>query len=169
MYSFIDDIIKREGGYVNHPSDRGGPTKFGITQKTLSAHRGVPCSIADVENLSRNEAAEIYEKSYVKPFTVLSGVPDRLLGLLVDCAVNHGVSRAVKFLQELLGVQADGVLGPGSLAAWRVYSTRACSMDDAYFGVLKARIRFYGQLITRDPSQAVFAAGWMNRVTEFLP
>ena len=49
----IDDVIRREGGFVDHPHDRGGPTNFGITQATLSRHLGRPASVADVRRLSR--------------------------------------------------------------------------------------------------------------------
>ena len=64
----IDGIIKREGGYVNNPADRGGPTKFGITLKTLKAWRGSPVTAWGVEGLGEDEAREIYESEYlVKP------------------------------------------------------------------------------------------------------
>ena len=47
----IDDILRREGGYVNHPADKGGPTNFGITQDTLSRYIGRQALISDVKNL----------------------------------------------------------------------------------------------------------------------
>jgi lysozyme family protein len=53
-------ILRREGGFVNHPADRGGPTHYGITQATLQAWRGRAVSEEDVRALSVEEAKAIY-------------------------------------------------------------------------------------------------------------
>ncbi len=54
-----------EGGYSNRASDRGGPTKYGVTHKTLAAHRGVPSVAADqVKTMTKMEAEDIYRRSY---------------------------------------------------------------------------------------------------------
>lgn len=55
----IDDIIRREGEYVDHPNDRGGPTKYGITQKTLSQYLGYAAVKSDVQNLDIEVARAI--------------------------------------------------------------------------------------------------------------
>jgi lysozyme family protein len=60
----IHDVIRREGGFVDHPADRGGPTKFGITQKTLSRALGRQATTEDVRRLTREIAAEIYRRTY---------------------------------------------------------------------------------------------------------
>lgn len=159
----IDDILRREGGYVNHSADHGGPTNHGITQATLSAWRKAPASIDDVRNLTEAEAREIYESEYVrKPgFDRVNG--ERLQAILVDCAVNHGPDRAVKFLQGALGVTQDGDFGPKTRGA--LYNSDPVAI---YRKVVAARARFYGQIITKNVTQAVFAAGWMNRLAEFI-
>ena len=92
--ALIDALIDREGGYVNHPADRGGPTSFGITQRTLSDWRGRPVSAADVQALTPDEARQIYQVLYVdRP--QLDRVQDvALRELLVDCAVNLWWRRA---------------------------------------------------------------------------
>jgi hypothetical protein len=64
----IDDILAREGGFVNHPADRGGPTNFGVTQATLASWRGREATIDDVRSLTIDEARDIYRtKYYVGP------------------------------------------------------------------------------------------------------
>ena len=163
MSRIIDELIRREGGYVNHPADRGGPTSFGITQRTLSDWRGRPVSAADVQALTQDEARQIYQVLYVdRP--QLDRVQDvALRELLIDCAVNHGPARAVKWLQTALGVTPDGVIGPRTLAA--LAEQRAAEL---YKRVLAARIVFYGRLVTDDRSQAAFAAGWAARAAEFV-
>ena len=69
----------------------------------------------------------------------------------------------MKFLQAALNVAVDGVAGQKTKAAYR-----DCRKIAVYRRVLAERIKFYGDIITHDPSQAVFAAGWMRRVAEFL-
>lgn len=159
----IDDILRREGGYVDHPADRGGPTKYGITQATLAAWRGRAVTAVDVQALTQDEAREIYAEEYIrKPgFDRVNG--ERLSAFLVDSAVNHGPATAAKFLQRALGVSADGVIGPATRSA--LYNSDPVRI---FHRALAERAKFYGRLITDDPSQAPFAAGWMNRLAEFI-
>lgn len=160
--SIIDDIIRREGSkYTNHPADRGGPTKYGITLETLRRATNPYATANDVASLTEQQARAIYADLYVKPFEWIDDEP--LRELLVDCAVQHGVGRAVKFLQAALNVAVDGVAGQKTKAAYD-----DCRKIAVYRRVLAERIKFYGDIITHDPGQAVFAAGWMRRVAEFL-
>jgi lysozyme family protein len=161
MSTIIDDIIRREGGFVNHPNDRGGPTKYGITLSTLRQVRNPYVTANDIKSLTEGEARAIYRDLYLRPFEFVTDAS--LLELLVDCAVNHGVKKAINFLQSALGVKADGIAGIKTQAA-----LRAESPEQIYRKILAERIKFYGDLISRDPSQSVFAAGWMRRVAEFL-
>ena len=65
--TILDEIIRREGGYVNHPADRGGPTNFGITAQTLGSWRklGRPATAAEVQALTETEARAIYRQQYI--------------------------------------------------------------------------------------------------------
>lgn len=161
--ALIDDILRREGGFVDHPADRGGATNFGITQETLAAWRGHPVTVEDVRKLTRDEAAEIYAARYVLEPRFADIEHEALAALVVDCGVNHGTGRAARWLQQAADVTPDGIVGPLTLAA-----VNSLDGDVLYRAVLAERCRFYGQLITGDPSQAVFAAGWANRVAEFI-
>lgn len=163
MSRIIDELIRREGGYVNHPADRGGPTNYGITQKTLSAWRKRPVSAQEVKDLTEPEAREIYASMFIAE-PKLDLVQDReLRELLIDCGVNHGPARAVRWLQIAVGANADGAIGPKTLAA--LSESRA---SDVYRAVVATRAVFYGRLIESDRSQAAFAAGWMKRLAEFI-
>jgi lysozyme family protein len=159
----IDDIIRREGGFVDNPSDRGGPTKFGITQATLAEWRGSPVTANDVEALTVDEARSIYRALYIdKPG--LDALPEPLRGLVVDTAVQSGGKTAVRLLQTALGGPAvDGILGPVTMAAIQ-YANPAL----LYRKMLAGRIRYLGEVITVRPANAEFAKGWMARVAEFL-
>lgn len=151
----IDDIIKAEGGYVNHPNDRGGPTKYGITLATYRTW--YPRATAkDIENMSHEEAKLIYERIYVKPFDFLSGV---VFNFIVNAAVQHGVSRAIKMLQEACGATVDGKMGP-------ITEQKAVSVKIEQ--LVAIRCKYYANILMKAPSQRVFAAGWLSRIAHDL-
>src|SRR6478752_3259502 len=113
--TLIANVIKREGGFVNNSSDRGGPTKYGITQGTLTASRGSSVSVQDVMDLTEEEAANIYKSNYFKGLEDVTEL--KVLEFLFDFAVNSGTGTAVKALQTVIGTPADGSFGPMSKAA----------------------------------------------------
>lgn len=161
----IDEILAREGGFVDHPSDRGGPTNWGITHDTLAQHRGRDVTVDEVRQLTRGEAREIYEATYINAprFNQINYQP--LRDLVIDCGVNHGTRRAARWLQQAAGVTDDGIVGPITL---RAVNERNDGRE-LYRKLLAQRCRFFGQLITRDRAQAAFAAGWLDhRVAHFI-
>lgn len=161
----INEILRREGGYVDHPNDRGGPTNFGITQATLAAWRRQPVTPWQVKTMTEAEAREIYRTNYIdKPG--FDAIPDAgVKGFLVDYGVNSGPGAAVKALQTVLGVQADGSIGPITRAAIAAVT----NWPAVYNALIAQRALFLLGLVGRDHSQAVFALGWRNRVAEFKP
>lgn len=147
-------VLAHEGGYVDHPDDPGGATNLGITRATLAAWRGRPVDKAEVRALTRAEAAAIYRARY---WDAVAG--DALaagLDLAVfDFAVNSGPVRAAKLLQGLIGVEADGVIGPRTLAA--LAGRPAAPLIRA---LCARRLAFLRAL----PGFAVFGRGWSRRV-----
>lgn len=159
----IDQVIRREGGFVHDPADRGGATTYGITQRTLEQFRKRPVTVEDVMNLTESEARQIYREEYIVRPGFMQIQSDAVRALVVDCAVNHGVKRAVLLLQEAAHVFMDGILGPQTLQAANRMTPVAL-----YRRMCAARVRLYGHIISRDHSQAKFAAGWLNRAAEFI-
>ncbi|MDP1644763.1 MAG: glycosyl hydrolase 108 family protein [Thiobacillus sp.] len=161
----LADIIRREGGFVNHPADRGGPTNFGVTAQTLGGWRklGRAATADEVKALTEAEARAIYRQQYVTAPGFETITHPALLHLLVDSAVHSGPKRAVQWLQTALGVTADGVIGAKTRA-----TIAQADQETLYRKVLGQRLRHLGRLITSDPKQAAFAAGWMNRMAEFV-
>jgi len=161
--TLIDDLLKREGGFVNDPSDRGGATKFGITLATLGWYLGRPATIDDVRNLDIEVARAIYEKRYLKApgFDKISWVP--LQNQLVDFGVNSGPQVAIMNLQEILGVETDGILGPKTLEALKNSDPTRVNVSLA-----KRRIMMITRIVRRDPSQVKFLSGWVSRALEFI-
>lgn len=133
--AIIDDIIAAEGrSYTNDPADAGGPTKFGITQKTLSEWRGKPVTPRDVELLEEPEARAIYRSRYVNQphFGLLLDVSASIGTEVVDTGVNMGQTVAAIFLQRALNalnkraslypdLLVDGKVGPATAGALRSF------------------------------------------------
>lgn len=155
----IGDVLRREGGYVNHRSDRGGPTNYGITQRVYSDWSGT--AGRDIRNMEKTEAVKIYFDLYWTP-AKCEQLPAAIRGIHFDSAVNHGVGRAAKLLQTAAAVDVDGVIGKNTLAA--VHATHPELLKFRY---VAERYKFYGDIIQRDRSQLVFMAGWMARMEHF--
>lgn len=112
-------ILRHEGGFVNHPADPGGATKYGITRRTLARWRGVRwwrLPVRAVRRLTKREAGAIYRAWYWRPIFG-DDLPAGVDLAVFDFAVNSGWKRAVKALQRVVGVRRDGYVGPKTLAA----------------------------------------------------
>lgn len=165
MKDNLDDSLElmfsHEGGYVNAKTDAGGPTKYGITHKTLAAHRGVrSVTAAQVKAMQLNEAEAIYRKSYWGP----SGgdvLPAGLDYAAFDFGVNSGPQRAVKTLQKVLGVKQDGWIGENTLRAVDEYPGGLTKLIADY---CEARMAFFRSL--KGPKGfPANGRGWTIRVT----
>lgn len=153
----LAEVLRHEGGYVDHPADPGGATNLGITHTTLAAHRGRPVTKDDVRALTRAEAAAIYHARYWIPIRG-DALPPGLDLALFDFAVNSGPARAVKALQGVLHVTQDGVVGPVTLAA----IAKAPGPATLAIDLCDARMRFLRSL----PTWATFGRGWTKRVSD---
>lgn len=152
-------MFGHEGGYSNNKADPGGPTKYGITHRTLAAHRGVQSvTAAQVKALTLKEAEEIYRRSY---WTQSGGdlLPVGLDYAAFDYGVNSGPARAVKSLQKVVGVVQDGIVGGQTLAAIERYPGGVQAVIRAY---CDERMRFLRGLKT----WGSFGRGWTNRVND---
>jgi len=108
-----------EGGYVNHPKDPGGATNKGVIQRTYNGFRDLKkLARQSVRHITMDEVMEIYKSQY---WDLVQGdlLPAGLDYAVYDFSINSGPSRAVRFLQEILGVKVDGVMGNATLGAVR--------------------------------------------------
>lgn len=176
-----EDIVAREGGYVDDPDDPGGATKFGVTIHTMrrlgiDLNGDGQVSAADVRALSRAQAVDIFVAHYFeKPG--IEALPEVLQASVFDMYVNAG-RNAVTLLQKLLcqmgqNVTVDGVIGPQTTAAaMQAARGDAGLLRDAY-GI--ARRNYYFRLADRRPASRKYArtrsgkkGGWIRRAEEFL-
>lgn len=174
--TMIDDVIRREGGYSDHPNDRGGPTNWGITQQVARAYG----YLGDMRALPRSAAVNIYKSRYWTgpKFDQAAAICPQIADELFDTAVNMGPATAGKFLQRALNalnrgasdypdVAADGNVGPMTLAALKGYMAKRGAhggevLRKALDGLQCAR---YIEIVESSPSQETFTFGWIdNRV-----
>lgn len=179
--AIAEEILAREGGYVNDPDDPGGATNFGVTIHTmrrlgLDLNRDGRIDPADVRALTRAQARDIFVEDYfVKPG--IARLPDPLQPSVFDMYVNAG-SNAVRILQRLLGefghvLAADGVIGPRTETATRsAFAAAPGFLVDAY-GI--ARRNYYYAIGDRRHASRKFArrrdggkGGWIVRAEEFI-
>ena len=156
-------VLAHEGGYVNHPKDPGGATNRGITQAVYDAFRRYHgLKPQSVRNIADSEVSEIYNKNYwrlVRGDSLPCGVDYAVF----DFAVNSGVSRAVRYLQRLVGVKDDGVLGVISLAAIEEAAKR--NEEQLIAQYCANRMAFLRSLSTFP----TFGKGWTRRVIGYSP
>ncbi|GGE44958.1 holin-associated N-acetylmuramidase [Actibacterium pelagium] len=179
--SIADEIISREGGFVDDPDDPGGATNHGVTIHTmkrlgLDLNRDGRVDARDVRKLSRSQARKIFLKDYFH-HPRLDALPEALQASVFDMYVNAGTN-SVRILQRLLNdmghaLEVDGVIGPKTiLAAETAYATAPNHLVDAY-GI--ARRNYYYALADRRPASRKYArrrdggkGGWIRRAEEFI-
>lgn len=143
-------VIEDEGGYVNHPQDPGGETKYGISKRSYPG--------LDIKNLTVSEAQKIYRDDFWME-TGIDRLPEHLRYMMFDMSVNHGPHKATRILQRALKLPDDGIIGPATINA----SNRLKLIDLA-----KERSKYFIDIVESKPSQIAFLEGWINRVFKIL-
>lgn len=169
IMGMIDRLIDTEGGFVDIPEDRGGPTNMGITLPILSEWLYREAKVDDIKNLTRGEASAIYWGLFLYETNIWQ-LPDvELMEHVFDCSVLHGRVRGPQWLQEALKVEPDGLIGPITLSA----ATSQGAPGDPIFKALNnfiavRRIKFMAGIVKRRPDQLKFLLGWINRAVSFI-
>lgn len=148
----LEIILREEGGYSNNRHDAGGATNYGVTQATWSNWLGHPATDDDIRSLTAAKVAPLYEGRYWRAASC-NKLPAGADLFVFDASVQHGVSRALRWLQAAAGVTIDGKIGPATLAA--VVKTPGL-LD----GMSNMRRHFYQNL----PTFNVFGHGWLARL-----
>lgn len=149
-------VLAHEGGYSNHPADPGGPTKFGITIYDYRKYVKPDATAADVKAMKVEAAKRIYRAKYWDA-QACDELPAGIDYVVFDYGVNSGIGRSKKVLQRVVGVKADGVLGPQTMDAVARSDPKA-----VIAAICDERLRFLKRLRT----WPVFGKGWGQRVAE---
>ena len=155
MADFLKAITKtlaKEGGstITLDPTDRGGLTKYGISQKSYPA--------LNIRALTAQQATDIYQRDYwdrIKGHAIPS---QAVAEAIFDTCVNMGVSAGSRLAQAVVGATQDGVIGPRTLASI------AAMNEDLFLAKLAlVKIARYAEICQKDPSQTTFLLGWLLR------
>lgn len=158
----VEMTIQREGGLVENPKDPGGVTKFGITAPFLTGFLDHIATADDIRKLTIEQARSIYLRM-MKRSSIDMIEPAWLRWLVFDTAVLHSEFSAIQTLQHIIHATPDGWFGPKSRAALAARDPRS-----VFLSLVGERMRRVGNRLRARPDQAVFAAGWADRVADFL-
>lgn len=172
--TYIDELIEREGGFTDHPADRGGPTNWGITESVARAFG----YLGRMEDMPRSTARRVYlERYWTQPrLDQVNEYSQLIAEEMLDTGVNMGTATAGKFLQRALNVlnnqgksypdiEVDGAVGRVTLAALRaLLVNRGKDGETVLLRMLNAQqsVR-YMEIAERDPTQEVFQFGWQRQ------
>lgn len=156
----LTELLKHEGGYVNHPSDPGGRTNLGVTQKVYEQWVGYPVSEKIMRGLTPDHVRALYK---VKYWDRVKGdeLPAGLDLCVFDFGVNAGPSRAKRYLQMLVGAKPDGIIGPNTMQALKDKAS-AVGAKELIRGYSDLRHQYYRKL----RHFKTFGRGWTRRVNE---
>jgi lysozyme family protein len=154
----VDLMLAHEGGFVNHPKDPGGMTNLGVTARVWEEWLGRPTNEKEMRALTPTMVKPLYKRKYwdaCRADELLSGLDYAVF----DVAVNSGVGRAVKLLQQSVGTTVDGGFGPATMAAVKKAEADPVNLIELYCA---RRLEFLQSLRTFE----TFGKGWSRRVAE---
>ena len=165
-------VARWEGGLDDDPRDPGGITHWGVCKRFLTdfyrrqasflGSIGVmgPITRQTIIDLTKGQAKKILKKEFWIPaFEEISKTHPRIAMCAYDAAVNIGIKPSVMILQQAVGADADGIIGPKTMAA-----VRGSSDILAACGMLEMRKAYYADIVSRHPERECFSQGWINRV-----
>lgn len=154
----VSFILRWEGGFSDHPADRGGATNRGVTLATFRQFYGAGRTVDDLRAMTDEQWLRIFREGYWNRWQADRIASQSLANILVDwvwASGSHGITRP----QRLLGVTADGIVGEQTLAA-----LAARDPEQLFHQLKTARIAFVEGIVRENPSQKVFLRGWKNRI-----
>ena len=168
-----EGVSSSSEGYVDHPNDKGGATKYGISYSFVKdtgdidffdMNGDLKIDKRDIQLLTFEKAVETYKKYFWDVFDLDNIVDNKKAFLIFDAAVNHGIKGATKLLQRTLNVcgfelKVDGIYGSKTKRA-----LQECDTEEFVAAFQQKRTSLYQTIVNNNPSQNVFLKGWLNRI-----
>ena len=156
----LEELLKHEGGYINHREDPGGRTNLGVTQRVYERWVGYPVDEKIMRSLTPDHVKTLYKVQY---WDTVKGdeLPSGLDLSVFDFGVNAGPKRARRYLQMLVGTAADGIIGPATLQAVKD-KVSSVGLEELIRGYADLRHKYYRKL----RHFKTFGRGWTRRVNE---
>jgi lysozyme family protein len=166
-----------EGGYSNNPNDHGGETYAGIARKFwpnwpgwehvdkiktsgITTPHGIDI-VAKQDTILQNWVNAFYKQNFWDVNKLDQVLDQRVCDTIYDFGVNSGTGEAAKILQNVIGVHADGIIGPATISA-----VNALNGKEVYDKYNNERRAFYEEL-AKNPGQEQFLRSWLSRLTEY--
>lgn len=161
-------LLHLEGGFVDHPKDRGGATKYGVILNTWKEYgydkdQDGDIDVEDLRIITHKDAKMIAKKIFWDYFKADRIRNQSIAELIVDWGYNSGRVTAARRVQRILKVNADGIFGPLTIEA-----INRANQTKLFEAIKNDRKEFIEYLVKSDPGQIVFYRGWMNRVNSFF-
>lgn len=164
-----------EGGWSNDPDDRGGRTKYGVTQQAWEAYHvgNVPY---DISEITRDDAQAVFWADYYQGANLhrleLAGCPQVILCDCFDACVNHGVRGGSKLLQRAYNLVCDkrppllvdGVIGTKTCTQIAAFCLADHRQKELLGAFRYSRALLFHSIVTKDPTQEKFIDGWVIRL-----
>ena len=161
-------VAKWEGGFSDHKSDPGGATQYGVSLRWLKSlgvaegdfDKDGDVDIDDILLVTKSISRDLFKRHFWDKPRYWCLDP-KIACVCYDTAVNCGVSRANKLLQQAVGVDQDGIIGAKTLVAIATRDSFDVALD-----MITYRERFYRDLALKSQRYAPFLRGWLNRTTD---
>lgn len=157
----IPFILRWEGGFVNDPDDAGGATNKGVTIATFRHFYGAGATVEQLKRITDEQWFHIFKTGYWDRWRADEINSQSVANIVVDwvwASGSYGITR----VQKILGVPADGIVGPKTLAA-----LNSRPAEPLFYQIRAARIAFVENIVRERPSQKKFLRGWTNRILSF--
>lgn len=156
----VPTILKWEGGYTNHPNDRGGCTNMGVTIANYRKFINRKGTCEDLRKITKEEFTVVFRWFWDR-WRADEIMDQQVANIVVDWHFNSG-AWGIRIPQRILGVKQDGIVGPVTLAALNSRDPK-----ELHQAIWDARYKFYNDIVKNNPSQRVFLRGWLNRLNDY--
>ncbi|MCB0423067.1 MAG: hypothetical protein KDD13_00370 [Mangrovimonas sp.] len=160
----LKKVLSVEGGFVDIPEDKGGPTNYGITMQTFEVHMGKYVTKEDLKNIPMNIVENIYRNLYWDRMRLDFVEYEPLAEAMFDQGVNRGVGQVSREIQRLVNVKDDGVVGSITLGAINSMVGR-----NLLISFIKKAQLYYARIVQNEPNQGIFLVGWLKRTHKLFP
>lgn len=154
-------ILRWEGGFVNDPNDSGGATNKGVTLATYRRYKGEGATVDGLKAITDEEWTAIFKQMYWDKFKADEIQSQCVANLCVDWYWMSG-TKAIKYVQRLIGATEDGIVGKQTLARLNAKG------DGLVLHIYNYRKDFYHRIVASRPTQKRFLRGWLNRLNALM-